>query len=393
MMRTNARNVNVTSPCGTPRSLSEIIYFLTRPLIMFYTPNEIMTLQSVLQTTLTTAYFASSDRQGEPCLFLTLSSAYQPPRPILAACIAACVQWADWIMVLGGKEVDVLVEPSRAVIRFGGQDGVIKTIWQEPAAAVVYRPPQLRVSVPCPTGFGSDSGTGSPSLPLPASLRAAVDSATARAQGRTKAQELLEFNDKEEADEIFALISNVTGITPTPTRDRFQLDGGAYTATSPLSPISSPESSRPSSRSSDLSSFSLASSSVESMTTMSSVPCLSFKAPVKPSVCSPPLTSVSPKINNTTDDRAIPELDDDDNNTETRVYVDNTKKTVQKFLYQGGVSTVLTGGVMLGGGPKKPAAARCGGEGRPFAGKLSQSTCFGRQQPCQPVSNGRWRRL
>ncbi|KAM6499135.1 hypothetical protein JOM56_004643 [Amanita muscaria] len=294
MMRGNPCNVNSTTVIS--RSLVEAIEFLTRPLVMFYTPSEISVVQTVLQTTLTATYFASRD----PRLFLVLSPAFQPPRPLLAACIAAGVRWADWIIALGGKEIEVLVEPSRAVIRFSGQGGATTTIWQE---SKVYRPMQLHVQ--CPS---SNEGQKS-SRPT---LRATFNSAIARTQRRTKAQELLEFNDKEEADEIFALLSNVTSITPTPTRLNFQLDD--------LSPISSPDSSRPK--------------------------------------CS----------------------------DDTSVYVDKSKISVQKYLYQGGVSTILSGGVMLGATSK---AVRPTHNERPVFGK-----------PQAPIGtrrgvavNSDWRRL
>ncbi|KAF8344410.1 serine-rich protein [Amanita rubescens] len=325
MMSINARNVN--SMAGIPKSLTEVIAFLTRPLVVFYTPSEIAALEVVLKTTLTAAYFASR----EPHLFLMLSPESQPPRPILAACIAACVRWADWIVVLGGKELDILVEPSRAVIRYGGQDGTIKTIWQESS---VYRP-QLRVQVP-PSIHERPSGSF---------LRATVDSAVSRAQGRTKAQELLASNDKEETDEIFALLSNVTGITPTPTFEQFQIDNP--------SSGSSPDSSRPSSRSSNFSFFSLA-SSTDSMTSCSST---------------------------FTRSGDVPEPEDAD---ESQVHIDKSKKTVQKYLYQGGISTVLTGGVMLGSAKKGTR------DERPASGKPLASP-FGRQRGT--TSNGNWRRL
>ncbi|KAF8633782.1 hypothetical protein AX15_001255 [Amanita polypyramis BW_CC] len=352
-MSINARYVNSTTTAmtGIPKSLTEVITFLTRPLIMFYTPNEIAILHAILQTTLTTAYFSSR----EPCLFITLSPVTQPPRPILAACIAAGVQWADWIVALGGKEVDVLIEPSRAVIRFGGQGGTLKTIWQEPNA---YYPPHLRIHVP---------SSICEERPSRATLRATVDSAIARARrGRTKAQELLECNDKEEADEIFALLSNVTGITPTPTRDQFQLDN--------LSPISSPESSRPSSRSSNFSHLSLT-SSTDSMTSLSSASSISIeKASIKPALGS---TSRFLRSND------VPELDRAD---ESEVHVDKSNRNVQKYLYRGGVSTVLTGGVMLGAAKKTPLAPH---NERAVFGKPHSS--FGSQRGT--VSYGNWRRL
>ncbi|KAK2467517.1 hypothetical protein APHAL10511_000372 [Amanita phalloides] len=329
MMPINTRNVDSTP--AIPKSLTEAIVFLSRPLLMFYTPSEIATVQAVLQTTLPTAYFSSR----EPRLFLTLSPAIQPPPPILAACVAARVRWADWIVVLGGKEVNILIEPSRAVIRYGSQGGSIKTIWQELKA---YRPPQpqLRIQVPSPVS----------------SAHVTVASAIPRAQGRTRAQELLECNDKEEADEIFALISNVTGITPTPTHRQFQLDNP--------SPVSSPESSRPSSRSSNFSLFSLA-SSTDSMTSLSSTSstCIE-KASIKPIVCRSSRSLRS-------DD--VPEPEDAD---ELHVHVDTSKKAVQKYLYQGGVSTVLTGGVMLGPAKKTTWVSGPGSEKPP--------TAFGRQR-------------
>ena len=343
MMSINARNVNSTT--GIPKSLTEVIAFLTRPLIMFYTPSEIAALEIALQTTLTAAYFASR----QPQLFLMLSPASQPPRPILVACIAASVRWADWMIVLGGKELDILVEPSRVAIRYGGQDGTIKTIWQE---SNVYRP-KLRIQVPPSTHEG----------PAQASLRATIDSAVSRAQGLTKAQELLVSNDKEEADEIFSLLSNVTGITPTPTHEQFQLDN--------LSSESSPDSSRPSSRSSNFSFFSLA-SSTDSMTSVSSTSSPSIeKASIKPVV---PPRSRSMR----SDD--VPELEDAD---ESDVQVDRSKKSVQKYMYRGGVSTVLTGGVMLGSAKK---ATR---DERPASG--NPHTSFGRQRGA--ATNGNWRRL
>ncbi|KIL57271.1 hypothetical protein M378DRAFT_28036 [Amanita muscaria Koide BX008] len=351
MMRGNACNVNSTTVIS--RSLVEAIEFLTRPLVMFYTPSEISVVQTVLQTTLTATYFASRD----PRLFLVLSPAFQPPRPLLAACIAAGVRWADWIIALGGKELEVLVEPSRAVIRFSGQGGATTTIWQE---SKVYRPMQVHVQRP-----SSNEGQKS-SRPT---LHATFNSAIARTQRRTKAQELLEFNDKEEADEIFALLSNVTSITPTPTRLNFQLDD--------LSPISSPDSSRPSSRSSNFSRFSFDSStsSTESLTSISTAASdANRKAPVKSVVCLPFGLPTSEEIPD-------PECSDD-----TSVYVDKSKISVQKYLYQGGVSTILSGGVMLGATSK---AVRPTHSERPVFGK-----------PQAPIGtrrgvavNSDWRRL
>lgn len=51
---------------------------------------------------------------------------------------------------------------------------------------------------------------------------------------------------------------------------------------------------------------------------------------------------------------AILIVDEDDlEDTEVKVVVDTSKKEVSKYMYEGGVSTVLTGGVMLGSAKPK----------------------------------------
>ena len=87
-------------------------------------------------------------------------------------------------------------------------------------------------------------------------------------------------------------------------------------------------------------------------------------------------SDICSSLEHPTSEEDVSELEPMDD--ESNVYVDKSKKTVQKFMYQGGVSTVLSGGVMLGAAKKTTQVS----------GKLQAS--FDRQ--CAAPANGHWRR-
>jgi hypothetical protein len=296
-----------------PTSISQAINFLTRPLIFNQEPDMIHSLQMILRSTLQAAYSAARTSR----LALSLSRSSLPPRPIYAACIATGLQWQEWIALLGSRDFDLVIEPHSVSVTYVGPNPRIVIVWSEPLSPV-KRLPLSRLNfqnfqVPI-------SKLGQQSF-MQAST---IGSAQTRANPRTLAQQLLEDDHKQEADELFAMISKTAIISPTPTREKFFLDIPMNAFPSPLSSpeVISPATSRPSSRSSTSSSSSFF--DTESMTSASST-------------SSDFLCSTKPR-NTTT---FVP--------TPTRVFVDNDKKDVTKYLYQGGVSTVLTGGVMLGG--------------------------------------------
>ena len=66
------------------------------------------------------------------------------------------------------------------------------------------------------------------------------------------------------------------------------------------------------------------------------------------------------------------------------VIVNANKKDVTKYLYQGGVSTVLTGGVMLGATPSPKATLAHIAPPRYRAPRYAQNTA---------VISGSWRRV
>jgi hypothetical protein len=291
-------------------TVAHAISYLTRPLILSYPATTVIKLQLALEANLT-ALFAptwlpTEPHHGSSRRALTLSPGCLPPPAIYTACLSSGVQWFDWIALLGGREFDLFVDPASVSVRFaprGSHCGQVLTIWSEglPVAPVHH--------------FPEDAS-------LPAGLDPRIKS-FAVAQSQTLAQQLL-AEDKEEDEELFAILADEIS-TPTwmtPICDRFPIS-----ATSPIPAISAH--SRSSSRSSNSSSnFSFASSdSCGSSTTVST-----------------PSSSPTYKMEGLQPKRSRRERA-----RQARVFVDCSKTQVTP--YEGGKTTVLTGGVMLGAAP------------------------------------------
>ncbi|KAF8899940.1 hypothetical protein CPB84DRAFT_1106580 [Gymnopilus junonius] len=326
------------------------------------------TLKTILRTTLNSSYNPARDGR----LILSLSASSIPPRPIFAACIASGLHWAHWMKLLGDRDFDIVLDAHSVVVLYLGPKPQPITIWSEQTLTPAKRALLAHLTEEQPQVPISKLGQQSA---MQASLRATVSSAVARAHTRTLAQQLLESEHEKEADEIFAMISRTAILSPSPTRERFpSIDIDIPTTfipmvttsfPSPLSspePLSSPDSSRPSSR---LSSFSF-SSDDESVTSVSSTSSFDFLASTKPriTITPPATTSVKPTTINRHAPAFVPRQP-----VAPRVVNDSNKKEVTKYLYQGGVSTVLTGGVMLGGASKAPKADAAPRYRAPIGGK------------------------
>ncbi|KAK1232602.1 hypothetical protein PQX77_004270 [Marasmius sp. AFHP31] len=266
-------------------TLAHAISYLTSCLHRHVAPAKITKLQLVLEANLT-AHYAPSWTPSEPLRgsgrrCLTLSPECLPPRVIYAACVAAGVQWFDWIDALGGQEFDFFVDPGCVSVRVGRKGDAssrLITIWAD--------------EVPSPTV-----------APFPY-------------KGKTIAQQLMESDDAD-SEQMFAMIAHETSKPTTWMTSMLEQFPMPSRSTSPFSTSSASSShSRCSSRSSN-SSF-----SVDSRGTMSS----GYSADqYKPS----------------RRERA----------RQAKVFVDSTKTDVTQ--YEGGRTTVLTGGVMLGGSSPK----------------------------------------
>ncbi|KAJ7169559.1 hypothetical protein C8R46DRAFT_1349594 [Mycena filopes] len=286
-----------------PTTVAHAVAFLTRPLLNSYAPATIVKLQLVLEANLTALYAQSWDvneplrGSGRRCL--TLSPDCLPPRAVYAACIAAGVQWFDWIALLGGREFDFFVDPACVSMRIDRKGSLI-TVWADeiPSPAVTKRV------------FGESR------------LQAQQVDTCALKQQKTVAQQLLEEDDD---DQIFTLIAHEIAAPTwmTPVLAEFPK---VPRSLSPFSTFSSSHS-RSSSRSST-SSSGLSFSSVESSH-----------------------SSSSGARSRSSDENSQPRQSRRERARQARVFIDTSRNEVTP--YDGGKTTVLTGGVMLGGGPKK----------------------------------------
>ncbi|KAH9075775.1 hypothetical protein EDB83DRAFT_2218406 [Lactarius deliciosus] len=259
-----------TSLSSITVTVSHAIAYLTRPLVAFMPASTVTKLQLALEANLT-AHYAHSWVPSEPLRgsgrrCLSISPTSLPPRPIYASCVAAKVQWSEWMTALGNVEFDLFVDPGLVSVRFirRGATSKLITIWSEEGA-----------EEPRSQSEGS---------------RASASSAQHRVQLSAKtepvlptlAQQLM-IEDEEDEEELFTALAN-------------ELREPTWTT-----------------------------------------PVLSQFPSAIPQKCS----TLSRR------ERA----------RKARVFIDTTKKEVTN--YDGGKTTVLTGGVMLGGRPvpPKPASA------------------------------------
>jgi len=272
-------------------TVAHTISFLTRPLIASHSATVIIKLQLALEANLTALYAPSwvvdEPLRGSGRRCLTLSPDCLPPRPIYAACVSTSIQWYEWIAALGNQSFDLFVDPGCVSVRYGQRDtpnGKFITIWVDEIASPTPRRPVFDIVAPT-------------------------------SQTKTFAQRLLE-NDYEDDDQLFSLIADEIRAPTwtTPVEARFPL----ARPTSSLSSISIH--SRSSSRSSN-SSSTFSSCTASSATSLSGV-----------SIITEP--DLKPKHRRAARPR------------QGRIFVDKNKTEVTP--YDGGKTTVLTGGVMLG---------------------------------------------
>ncbi|KAF8182689.1 hypothetical protein BJ912DRAFT_1044218 [Pholiota molesta] len=370
-----------------PASLTHAIAFLTRPLLPALAPSTLALLHSALRRTLEAA--ARLRRARRPA-----------PRPVAVACRAAGVAWAVFMPLLSTSAFALVIEPRVVSVAYpASASGLVPAqsavVWSEAAAV----PRRLASAFSAPAlAAGEEEETHvriSKARVQAASLRATLHSALAWSQtrGTTLAQRLLAVEEEQEADELFAMLSTSV-LSPTPTRDAFP---ASLAVASPLFPYSSAgeeqaEAGSPSSsRSSTPSSFGSAyDSDAESLTSASSASSFDFLDSTKPTTSSfptalliaaatrpvpafarrvpafarrvpaPPAFVPRPSLS-TPAPAAAPAAPA----PAPRAWIDSTKKDVTKYLYQGGVSTVLTGGVMLGGGSKASSASKSASTPKP----------------------------
>ncbi|KAJ7513059.1 hypothetical protein B0H11DRAFT_1948549 [Mycena galericulata] len=228
-----------------------------------------------------------------PSATFTLTSTTTPPPAIHAASIGSGISWADWYCALGGQDILLFYGPGYLKVRIGVAQ--VTDVWSEEAQGSIVPISQIQ-SVPL-----LQQSIG---VRLRATLLSARVRSMRRAQQETKTAEpiripsLLLTSDSDSEDS--ASDSDSDSECGSSTSSKFT----SYSNDSFTSSATSPPSTPPKS---------------------------SF-------VALPPSMSSTPK---TTPTRRSP------------VPVDFSKKDLTAYLYQGGVTRVMTGGVMLG---PRPAA-------------------------------------
>jgi hypothetical protein len=303
----------------TPTALAEAINFLTQPLSGIMPLPTINSLQQILLSTFTAV--PAWVRNG--CFTLTCSSAV-PPRAIHVACIALNVIWKDWFYVLGGREFDLTIKSTVVSVKIMGIPGRI-VVWKQAPAV-----PTILVS-----DHELDARARAPSFdtmrPVPV---------ISYAPPQTLAQQLLySEHEKEETDEMFSMISklNVGLISPTPTRECFNPPGSEMmrmAVTTRLSSIYEEEFLHSES-------YLPQTTSRFDRNTPSPISSLNSSRTGSPSSTrSSPINAIKKSSTRV----AVEPLPPRDFESISRT----VPSRVQRYLYLGGQSTVLTGGVMLG---------------------------------------------
>lgn len=307
-----------TSPTSLSVTLSHVIKYLTRSVDAHFDLITVSKLRVALEAELSNAFARSWDpacpERGSGHRCLTINPVTLPPRAIYNACLAAGVQWADWSHLIAGSEFDMFIDPGCVSLRFG-----------------LNKP------------FTVYSARGTQSAPAPQSQRLAPRPTVAPlslaannfAASKTVAQQVCEAEDYDDlflmiADEIAEpewftpLIESFPSVPKQPCRPAAALLG-----TRPSLSLAIPRHSRSSS------SCSIASSEVSSGYSSCSTDSGYFgPRSLSPSSGSSPETPGSDYRSRRTRQR------------EAKVFVDYTKKDVTP--YDGGKTTVLGGGVMLG---------------------------------------------
>lgn len=327
---------STTSLSSISVTVSHAIAYITRPLVAFIPAPTILKLQLALEANLT-AHYANSWVPSEPSRgsgrrCLSFSPRSVPPRPIYAACTAAKVQWSEWMTALGNIEFDLIVDPGLVSVRFiqPGSTSKLITVWSDDD---VVQPRAKYASTLANSSQPQLQTRPMPKLMVP-----------------TLAQQL-QREDEEDEEELFAALAHELRAPTWTTPVKNQFAPTIPQKSLSVSPASTgSHHSRSSSLSSDsfswLSFDSADDSDASSVTTISSAGTEASKVSRR--------------------ERA----------EESCVFIDSSKKEVTN--YDGGKTTVLTGGVMLG----RPAVSK------PVA---SQSACAASMPRGMATSSGNWR--
>ncbi|KAJ7261366.1 hypothetical protein B0H12DRAFT_1217808 [Mycena haematopus] len=266
-------------------AVPHVVAFLTRPLVPAFPPAAVSAAQLILSASLVTL----------PTATFTLNAASAPPAPLFAASIGAGIPWASWLATLGSDDILLFYGPGYVKVRLGG--ATVQNVWSEDSSVAPGSRVQAQIKVSQSSLLQQSTG---------GRLRAMLLSARVRNMRRQQAS------------------------AATPIRAPSPL---AASASDSDSDSDSDYDSDSSSASSKFTSY-----SNDSLTSVGSAPTTPLKtAPLAlPAVGAyrPPFARSRATTKSQMPPAAVP--------------VGCAKKDTTAYLYQGGVTRVMTGGVMLG---------------------------------------------
>ncbi|KAF9267143.1 hypothetical protein L218DRAFT_720882 [Marasmius fiardii PR-910] len=284
--------ISTSSTLTLTATLTQLIEYLTTPLHTSHPPSTVVATKAILQN-----HFFSLIVSGTLAPFtMILSSTFLPPAPILAACIASggTLVWGDWLRVLsGGQNVFIFVMDGCLQSRIG-DEGDLSTVWSAPSDE-----PAEILSI-SKTVMKKEQQDGE-SSPMAEKLNELLNSVRAR---------------REELAPI-----QIPTLLSSPTGSEDESDSESDTDST--------------------ASFSFSATSSDAETLVSS--------PATPENGKLGLPEPEAVIETHDDFKPIPAHRLPSCN-QRRPVVDRSKKEVTRYMYQGGQTGVITGGVMLGGG-------------------------------------------
>ncbi|KAJ7740300.1 hypothetical protein B0H16DRAFT_1567137 [Mycena metata] len=277
-------------------AIPQVVAFLTRPLIAEFATAIVSSAQVILSASLAT----------QPCATFVLNAASAPPAPIFAASIGAGIPWAAWMAKLGSGEILLFYGPGFVKVRVG--NAAVTDVWTEETQGSIVPISRAQMKVgPSPL---LQATTG-------ARLRAMLLSARVRSMRRHQAAEPIR---------IPSLLACADSDSSDSDSDSDYAESDSASSTS--------------SKFTSYSNDSLTSAGSPPTTPAKSVPIVlpsvaKYRAP-RPSTIRAPAPAPAPARAPVKRSPAPPARPNE------------AKKDTTAYLYQGGVTRVMTGGVMLG---------------------------------------------
>ncbi|KAJ7205436.1 hypothetical protein GGX14DRAFT_644577 [Mycena pura] len=299
-------------------AIPHVTVFLTRPLLARFPPAAVTAAQVILNAALA----------AHPSAVFTLTAAGTPPAALHAASLGAGIPWAQWFAALAGADADaaqVLLVFGPGFVKARVGDAPVADVWSEDAQGSVVRisqvgrVPQAAALVGQPTG---------------GRLRATLLSARARSMRHTQSQ----GQDQAATIRLPSLLAAASALEPTPASDDSASDSDSYCSDSDDSDAASATSS--SSTACSLTSVSESADSPTKILPRALPPTTTTVTKYTPPRRRPlPVVPAPPSASALSWRRAPARA------------ASCAKKDTTAYLYQGGVTRVMTGGVMLGPRP------------------------------------------